>query len=818
MMGHKSNSFLNRYSSKIQLKIRAKLAIGFLAVLTLTLLVSGVALYTQYQTQNTLGQLLNVDIYIAQLANDSSIAMLRARRAESSYLLHYKELGFEVAYMEFLPEIQAQVATIHQNMDKIRQLTTDNEAIIRSEAIDQAITEYETTLLTTIEQLRQRGHNNTGLEGQFNTSVQAIEQWVEDQQLDQLKIDMLEMRRQEKDYLLRSETKYVELLHQAVTQFNNDIAASNLPPAKKLELTTFAADYQGLFDLLVQTDAQIEASKEAYQAAVQKLEPLVEAYQLAALEAQDAKQATMQNSAQMAAITVISASLGAVVIGLVITFFLSRSISHAVVTIAQAAGSIAEGDVEQQLKVRGKDELGEMAAAFTRMIAYLKEMVSAANRLAEGNLTADITPRSDRDVLGHAFSKMMTNLALLVAEVQNSATQVETTAVELAAPADQVSQATTRITITMQQMAAGTTQQAESLAKTSALIEQVARTIDGVAQGAQEQAAAVTTSAAITSQITTAIQQVAQNAQAGAKGAAEAAELARVGVATVEASIEGMESIKAKVDLSAQKVREMGQHSQQIGVIVETIDGIASQTNLLALNAAIEAARAGEHGRGFAVVADEVRKLAEKSTLATKEIAKLIGDIQQTVTEAVQAMDKGAKEVEVGVTQVHEGEQALTQILTATEGVSCQVSEISEAAQAMNTAAQELVTAMASVSAVVEENRGATRAMAAKSAEIRQDIEYIASVSEETCAAAQEVNAMIAEVNALAGESSTSAQNLAQLANELRTLAARFKIKEAMPDGRPRDGYFPSLLQAPQEDTDPVKETRSLLLTIEEEV
>lgn len=472
---------------------------------------------------------------------------------------------------------------------------------------------------------------------------------------------------------------------------------------------------------------------------------------------------------------------------LALLWFLAGRLAKPIKFMTNMATNIGDkGDLNRHISADEKKrlvaqggEIGQLAGALLGIEAFLQNLTRMATSVADGDLRVTAKPLSDQDEFGIAFQQMIVKLRQLVKQVIDSADHVNTTADHLTTTVIQTEQATHQIADTIQQIAAGVTQQSSKMSHTANSMNQMSRAIEGVAQGAHEQAAAVGRSSEIAAQIFDAIQQVAANAQNGSKEAAMAAQSAHNGTQTVEATIVGMDTIKKKVGLSAQKMQDMGNRSDQIGAIIETIDDIASQTNLLALNAAIEAARAGEHGKGFAVVADEVRKLAEKSATATKEIATLIKGIQQTINDAIQAMDEGAREVEAGVSRANNAGKALNSIMDAAEAVSQQVEAIAAAAQQMNASSQEMVSAIDTVSAVVEENTASTAQMATNSAEVAEAIDSIASVSQENSAAIEEVNAGAEEMNAQVAEVAISTRELRSLAQALHALVNQFRLDDS---------------------------------------
>jgi len=197
--------------------------------------------------------------------------------------------------------------------------------------------------------------------------------------------------------------------------------------------------------------------------------------------------------------------------------------------------------------------------------------------------------------------------------------------------------------------------------------------------------------------------QISENSSKAAEAARKASETAREGGKVVEQTLAKMREIANSVGDTARKVEALGKSSDQIGQIIGVIDDIADQTNLLALNAAIEAARAGEQGRGFAVVADEVRKLAERTSKATKEIATMIQSIQQETKSAVVAMETGTKQVEAGVETTTQAGSSLHEIIQTAEQVGDMVTHIATAATEQSSATEEVNASIEQIAKIAAE-------------------------------------------------------------------------------------------------------------------
>ncbi len=413
------------------------------------------------------------------------------------------------------------------------------------------------------------------------------------------------------------------------------------------------------------------------------------------------------------------------------------------------------------------------------LVGNLDAIRRQATAIATGDLTmGDLTVRSRDEVgeLAQAFNKMSGDLRALLGQIAQSARLVSTASGEVASAAGQVATASQQITMAVQQVATGATEQSASAEETVSVVTQLRSGIMQVAQGAQDQARNVGVVSETIKQMAVAIQDVASSSQDVSAAAAAVLAAAERGGSDVRDTVNGMARIRDASQRAADRVLTLGESSVRIGEIVAVISGIADQTNLLALNAAIEAARAGEHGKGFAVVADEVRKLAENSNQATKEIGQLIDAIRSEVAAAVEAMSAGGREVEAGTQLADRAGKALEQILESMRRTHGYVQSISAAAEEVAASVDAAVSSVDDVAGVTEENLAATEGMTAFSDRVAESAQSVAAISAESAASVEEVTATTEEVGASVEEISASASSLAGTARGLEQLVAHFKL------------------------------------------
>lgn len=414
------------------------------------------------------------------------------------------------------------------------------------------------------------------------------------------------------------------------------------------------------------------------------------------------------------------------------------------------------------------------------MANILQRLAAATTRVAAGDLTVQSLSITRNDEVGDvaaSFDQMVAHLRTVIQQARRAAAAVGAAAGELTSMAHASAQGAEGAAASVGQVAGGASQQAVTSAQVRRTMLELQQSIDQIAAGAQQTAREVSDSSALLDEVATRIERVVTQAESVATNAAGASSAARNGSAVVERTLQGIAEIRVAVGETAGRIEALGQFSGQIGTITDAISTIADQTNLLALNAAIEAARAGEHGRGFAVVAEEVRRLAENSARSAEEIGALIGQIQSSAQQAMEAMAKGTARVENGSALAAEAGRALQGIVQLVALAEGDGQAIAGEARAMRHDAERVVSAFTAVAAVTEENLAATEEMAAAAAEVTQAAEGVAAVSQENAAAAEEVSAAIEEFTAQAGEVSAAAAQLEAIAANLQGVVNGFTLE-----------------------------------------
>lgn len=470
------------------------------------------------------------------------------------------------------------------------------------------------------------------------------------------------------------------------------------------------------------------------------------------------------------AIVILATVLACFCFSIILWMMIRKMVITPIKALEDAALKLAEGDMSFNIDITSKDEIGRLSRAIkdsvvsvSNILLRVKDISSRISRVAQ-----DVEKESKNIVDGTMLeSEAISNISTSIEEMNVAVSEIADGTDGLAASAEETAASMEQMVSSISQITGSTQDLSVAVESTSSSIEQLSATIKEVAGSTAELTASAGETQSAINEIATSVKEVEQNAKESARLSDKVKNDAiTFGMTSIEKTIVGMQQIKASVEKTADSITKLGGRSEEIGNILNVIDEITDQTTLLALNAAILAAQAGEHGKGFSVVADEIKDLAERTSMSTQEIATLIQTVQQEVSDAVSAMQEGLKSVETGFTVTSEAADALRKIVEsskrssdmaasierstteqakatkvvsdAMEKVLGMVSQIAKATAEQNKGIQLIMGATDKMADVSKHVRTATNEQSMNSKQISQAVELVSDKSQQISRAINE--------------------------------------------------------------------------------
>jgi len=634
-----------------KLGIRGKLMFAFAGMIILTLIVIGIATISSRDANTTIDELVQVDGKIARLSLDIEKIVQVMNTHEKDFLLNYNKIGIVEAKKQYLNTLIAKGGEAYQKLNEIQETTPDAQDKAAAQRAIEAINNYVGTFFSTVDTLESQLDPEFGELSKLRQVVDGMRKTMGTVTSPRLQSLFQSVLFYMQEYMIIPDSQFGKQVLAEAKAFKETVGSWTENPAQQTALRTQIDEFTKWFDDILKTDEVVNQRIEAYQQAVMQAAPIIQAFLKGATDREAQAVARMKAAAARVQQIVIGVGIAAVVLGLLMAFLLSGGLTRQVTLIMDLLSEMGMGNFKARTEVVSSDELGEMADALNAMLDSITTLIQSQEErdaIQESimNLMAEISVLTEGDLtaraevtegitggIADAFNSMADQFGSIVRQVQSATFSVDATATD------------------------------------------VSKRTSDLAAKSTDQAQQVNIAIQALNDMATSIRQVSQHAAKSAEVSEMSRSNAREGAEAVEETNRAMEEIRMQINETARSIKRLGESSMEIVDVVEIINTIADRTSILALNASIQAAMAGDAGYGFAVVAEEVQRLAESSSNSTKQIDMLVKNIQSEIKDVSNRMDESISKVVQGSRLADGAHEKLQQI----EAVSNQLADLIEA-------------------------------------------------------------------------------------------------------------------------------------------